>query len=185
MKQSGFSLVEAIVVLGILVIIGSIITGILYTTLRSANKSKIINAASLSGNYALSVITDIVNSSSQITAMGGTPLDATYNCTNAGGISAQSITLQRTDGGVTTLSCSGNTIASNSASLIDTSLVQADTSNPSACYYKCSQSSLYSDPIIEVGFSLTQIAANASEENRVSIDFKTDIDMKNYSQQYR
>src|SRR5581483_2454097 len=114
MKQlsSGFTILELLVVISIMVIIGSLISGILFSTLRGTNKTKITNAVSQNGNYAMSVMTDIIRSSTNVVSGGAT-------CASASPTPAQTIALSRLDGGITTLSCTGNTVASVSASTVN------------------------------------------------------------------
>ncbi|TSC53513.1 MAG: Uncharacterized protein LiPW16_370 [Microgenomates group bacterium LiPW_16] len=65
-KQQGFSLVELLVAIGILGIVGSIATVILFTTLQSASKSDILREVKQNGDYAISVMERMVRNATTV-----------------------------------------------------------------------------------------------------------------------
>ena len=79
------------------------------------------------------------------------------------------------DGGKTIFKCDTSGIASNSASLIDTSLVDV-----SSCYFTCSQNNIFSPPNIGINFSLTQKGNPQFFENKASATFQTSVSVRNY-----
>lgn len=166
LTSKGYTLIELLAVVGILVTLGGILSGILYSTLRGNNKSTITTAIAQNGNYALSVISNIILSS-----------DNTASCT---GQDVSSLQFYRGDGGITTLACdtANKTISSNSASLINMNVVQVDT-----CHLRCSQPSgdPYALPIIYVEFTLGQIGSPLFFESSSSGVFKTSVSMRNYN----
>lgn len=174
-KQDGFTLIELIVVGGILAIISMLITGILYSTLRSTGKSTITSDISQNGNFAISIMSNIVTSSDQVLDVGNR-FDF-QDCT--GGISGDSITLHRLDGGATTLTCENNTIASQSATgsqeLIDTHSVKVAT-----CSFTCTQTNSYSVPVIGISFILLENNNSPFVENKASATFETSVVLRNF-----
>lgn len=187
-SNKGYTVIELLTVAGVLVVIGGILTGIIVSTLRGTNKTQTSNAIAQNGNYALSVISSILISSDAVVGLHDTTgqiLDEDDDCTSQP--VGTELDLRRIDGGITTLICANETIASASASvtvgLLDTSEVRIDTSDMDACYFKCVQQpgDPYSAPSIEVGFTLTQENTSSSFENRSSADFKTSVKLRNYS----
>ncbi len=181
-NNKGYTTIELLAFTIILVVISSLIAGVLYSTLRGSGKAKIGGIVAQNGNYALSVITDIITSSEAITAINGDQ-DVNTCVPTSGPIS--SIKLKRIDGGETTISCSSSdgSIASSSGSvsvsLIDNTQVEvADCSS----FIVCDQENPYSYPIINVSFKL-QDKNNKPEivESSFSSDFKTSVSMRNYS----
>jgi len=79
------------------------------------------------------------------------------------------------DGGQTTFSCDTSGIASNSASLIDTSSVDV-----SSCYFTCTQSDTFFPPNIGINFTLTQKGNPQFFENKASATFQTSVSVRNY-----
>ncbi len=56
MKKNGFTLVELLVSVGLVLIIGTVGTSVIASILRSYNKAHIINEIEQNGNYALSLM---------------------------------------------------------------------------------------------------------------------------------
>ncbi len=186
-SNKGYTVIELLTVAGVLVAIGGILTGIIVSTLRGTNKTQTSNAIAQNGNYALSVISSILISSDAVVGLHDTTgqiLDEDGDCTAQP--VGNEIDLRRIDGGITTLICANQTIASNSASmsvgLLDTSEVRIDTASLNTCYFKCIQQldDPYSAPSIEVGFTLTDENSSSSFENQASADFKTSVKLRNY-----
>lgn len=190
----GFTIIELLVVTGILVSLGGLVSGLLVATLRSTSKTKVTTAVSQNGNYALSVITEIVRNSDAIVVSTGNPPTYTSNgaCSlpSAPVAGTSQITLHRADGGYTQISCNGNTIASASAATlgnITNSIALTDQSQVSvpSCIFSCQQSDIYTPPIVSVNFSLNDINASAGFEKRLSspYSFSTQVALYNYSPQ--
>lgn len=176
--KKGYTLIELVVVVGILVIISSLVTGILYTTLRSTTKTTVTTNVSQNGSYAMSTITNIITSSSEVLNVG--ERDNFTDCTNDPW--GKSIELQRLDGGVTTLVCTyTGSIASQSADgssfdLLNTEQVKT-TNN---CSFTCKQSTAYDTPVIEISFSLIDKNTSSFKEDQASADFDTSVVLRNY-----
>lgn len=178
--KRGYTLIELVTVMGVLVIISNIIIGIVYTTLRGSNKTRITTAVSQNGNYALSIIANIITTSESVTKIDDADI---YDCTTSP--SGQTIDLKRYGGIVTTISCLDNNIATVSGalktSLIDTSQVVNDSAT---CYFKCiqSESDPYDVPIIEYSFSLSdKNAQGALFETKSQATFKSSTSLRNYN----
>ncbi len=182
MKNSGYTLIELLTVTAIMVVITTIIAGIITSVLRATSKIKIANAVTQNGNYALSIISNIILSSTNITQVSGTPIS---DCTDSPP-PGNSITLSRVDGGSTVIACTSlnggpMTVASNSESLLDTSIVQVGT-----CSFTCTQvnsdniADKYVPPLITISFSV-QNHGTALFENKSTSSFNTSVSMRNYS----
>lgn len=176
-SQQGYTIIELLTVVGILVVISGLIAGILYSTLRGSNKTKVSTAVAQNGTYALSVIADSVVSAYSVTAINGNPI---IDCTASP--SGKIIALKKSDGSTISFSCANNTIASGSASLLDTSQVKIDTSSLSNCYFYCYQpnSDPYSTPIVGFGFTITDKNTSTLLENKASSTFNTSVSLRNY-----
>lgn len=173
-ESKGYTIVELLAVVAILVIISGVVTGILYSTLRGSNKSRISTDITQNGNYAISVIAASIIDARSVTQVGGVNIS---DCTASP--SGTSITLRRISGGLTTFSCSNGTIASNSASLINSEDV---TVEPNTCFFYCSQlsSDPYAIPIVGVTFKLTEKKMGLPESQSSAI-FSTSVSLRNYS----
>lgn len=175
--QKGYTIIELLTVAGILVVISGLIAGILYSTLRGSNKTKVSTSVAQNGTYALSVISDAIVSAYSVTAINGNPI---ADCTASP--SGTIIALKKSDGSTISFSCANNTIASGSASLLDSSQVKIDTTNIANCYFYCYQpnSDPYSTPIVGFGFTVTDKNTSTLLENKSSSTFNTSVSLRNY-----
>jgi len=146
-NNKGFTLIELLTVVGIFISIGALITGIIFSAIRSNNKTNSIAAVQANGTYVMSQITKYIRSARS--------LDGSVACgTVANPTSASSIAFTGTDGQTTTLSCTTDNngrpiIASNGASLTDPLQVKW-----ASCSFACGRDSASDYPIITVSFSL-------------------------------
>lgn len=196
--QAGYTLIEMVTVLFILVIVAGVVSGMIFSVLRGSTESNISTNLSQNGNYALSIMSGIIASSESVV-----DIDGHNNCLSTGtGIDGQptypqstSITLMRSDGDTTTLAFEPDTsptnIASssgslteagidNSVELLDGSTVKIDTSTGKAYYFLCKQSSQYAIPLVLVKFSLVPVSVTTGVHSTLSQDFSTFILMQDY-----
>lgn len=175
----GYTVAEMLTVVGILVAIGSILTGILYSTLRGSNKTTITTAVTQNGNYAVSTITNsIINSTSVVSLDEVLVADCLLTTT-----SVKSIVLKNADGSTTTLSCVQGTspdtengrITANSIDLINKNQV---ASIYSSCSFTCTQKDSYSPPIIDFKFTISDINATTNE-TKASASFGSSVSLRN------
>jgi len=181
--NKGYTLVELLAATSIIVIVSGLIVGILYSTLRGGNKTKVTNDVSQNGNYALSIIANTALISEDVTKVGGVAIS---DCTNPLLSSEKtSIEFKKADGSLINFSCDAQTqsIASTSGSittyLIDNNSVKVD---PTTCAFTCIQNNAnpYSQPIINVSFTVSQ-RGSGTYENVATSPFNTSVTMRNYS----
>lgn len=179
-KQSGYTLVELLVVSGILVAVSGIIGGILVSTLRSSDVARSKTQVAQNGNYAMSAMSEVIKRSRDITGMAGVE---DFNGCVGGPINSDTVTFLMPEGNEAELTCSDSSgrIASRSGDMTyfltadDTAVVDG------SCNISCNQSSKYSPPLIEIKFQLgvkdisTGGVIEGSEES-----FQTQISSRNY-----
>lgn len=173
-NREGYTIIELLAVISILVILAGIISGILYSTLRGSSKTRITSEVTQNGDYAISVLTNMISSSTSVTKIGGVEIqDCTANP------SGTSISLKNIDGDEYSIFCTGNNISSGSSSLINTNQVQVRVNS---CQFYCSQKAAdpYSIPIIGIELIIEDRNAGLFE-NKASSLFKTSVSMRNYS----
>ncbi|MDO8270249.1 MAG: hypothetical protein Q7T54_06300 [Candidatus Levybacteria bacterium] len=179
----GYTLIELLTATSILVIVSGLIVGVLYSTLRGGNKTRVTNDVSQNGNYALSVISNTALLAEDVTEIDGSPVS---DCTTAQATPARSIEFQQSDGSLVKFSCdlAASSIASESGAittyLIDNNSVKVDQAS---CSFTCQQSndSPYAPPIIGIAFTVTQRSNSVVFENAASSTFKTSVTMRNYN----
>ena len=161
----GYTLIEMLVVIGVLGSIGTIITGIIFVSLRGAQKSDTLEVIRQNGDAALSQMVKNIRYAKS--------LDIPSSCIPSTTVS--SVTFTALDSGQTTLSCSANTISSNSASLLDTNAVATST-----CSFTCFQPTLNDPPTITIQFTLTNKVPSNFIERSGSTSFQSSVSMRNF-----
>lgn len=201
-NNRGYTLVELLAVIVIMVVVGSIVATIIVNSLRGTSKTNVLNSVRQNGNYTILQMSKMI---AYAQYFNGVSPDGTTYSTNCTGLSAtpspspspsstplptptstptpyKSIKITSFDGGVTVFSCNGsadtppNTIASNSASLIDTSAVSLVSNS---CYFTCTQNSFGLPPTIGINFTLSQASTSGFAEQNASIPFVTSVTMRN------
>lgn len=190
--QEGFTIIELLAVMVILMSIGTIIGAILFTSLRGASKTSTINSVRQNGYFALTQMTKMIRQASRF---GGVSTDGTNyvaNCT------AQSvlpptptptprqynyIKITSHDLGQTTFSClAGDTISSQSGSLSPVSLLDKTAVSLVSCSITCTQNTTGEPPTIEIQFTLSQYAPTGTTfipERSSTVPFKTSVTLRN------
>lgn len=166
--KNGFTLVELLVVITILVTVGGIVVTLLYISLRGNNKSETVTSVKQNGTFALSQMVKSIRYAKSLTS----PASCTPTATTT---SVSFITYP--DNGQITYSCptGGNlAISSNSASLIDTNAVEV-----TACSFVCTQTSPSDSPRLTIQFTLQSRGANALTETQSTIPFQSSVIMRN------
>lgn len=184
-KNAGYTVIELLAVVTILVVVMGIIAALITQTLRGTSKTNITNRVSQTGNYVSSVISNTVLTAEDVVAVNGADIsDCTQNPT---GSSIELLISERE--GTIIYACvtdinGDDIISSNSASLIDVSSLRVDLAT---CSFTCSQENNdpYTPPIIEFKFELTQKNEDALFESRSSSPFNTSVLMRNYSPKYK
>ncbi|MBP7832501.1 MAG: type II secretion system protein [Candidatus Levybacteria bacterium] len=186
-NSRGFTLLELTIVMGVFIVIGTIIVSILGATFRGNTKTRVTNDISQNGNYALSIMTNLLLNSQRFESIIPSFSTCTANpnptcCTPAGTI-GKTITFQGLDGGTTTLTCEDTgsdptlyKISSNSASLIDPEIVRLTPDD--TCYFVCTQVDEYSPPRIDIVFTLQNAEVEAGD-SQASANFRTSVSLRN------
>ncbi len=200
-KPNGYTLIELLAVMVVLIVVGAVVGQILFSVLRGTNKANTLSDVNQNGNYAISQISKMIRSAQffdGVTILVGNPAVPTLetNCTTSI-TNASSVEITSFDGGTTTFSCppsptptppyvptisSSSALLTNASSLLDTSSVEIDTSSPNACYFTCSQDSFSGSTRIGIHFALKQFS-NAgvipAEEKTASVIFQTSVVLRN------
>ena len=185
-NNRGFTLIELVVVSGILVAISGIIGGILYSTLRGSESTRSKTLVAQNGNYAISSISELVKRSKSVVAISnGEPTEDTeknfVDCT--GEPSGTHLSLMMPDNKKVLLTCnsedSPGRLASSSAEntyyLTDQSLVTG------TCAITCYQASSYSTPRVKIEFSLGRAKGDGGMIENTEELFHTQINIRNYN----
>lgn len=186
--QRGYTLIELLAVITIVVVVGVIVAGILISSLRGGSKSNVLDNVRQNGNYAITQMSKMIiyaQSFNGVSRDGGNSY--TTNCIvnppsspsssptpSPVPIEYQYIKITSFDGGQTIFSCSNSTIASNGASLIDVSTVSLVS-----CSFTCTQDNLGQAPTIGINMTLSQNTTSSFAEKQATIPFQTSVTLRN------
>lgn len=179
--QRGFTLIEILVVVVVLMSTGIVIGAILFSSLRGASKANILTTAQQNGDYAMSQMVKTIRNAK---SFGGVSIDDPE--TNDTGwltdcsvdVSAQYryIKITSPDSQEIEYSCRNESIFFNAGFLIDENLIKT---KEGSCYFTCAQSNPTDSPTIGINFTLVQTGNTTSVEKAVSLPFSTSVRMRN------
>lgn len=187
--SAGFTLLEIMLVMAILVFVGFIVGSIVMSILRGTNKTNTLTQVRQNGSYAISQISKMLRNSKSFegVSVNGSGGSYTTNCVSS--TKYNYIKIKSFDEGETTFACcaSPNTIASLSGTmtcgssdkyiLLDTNTVTVDE-----CYFQCIGSDFTEPPRIDIYFSLRADSSSLFAEKRASdsaIPFSTTVILRN------
>lgn len=184
--ERGFTLVELLASIIVLVAVGSVISGIITSSLRGTNKTTTIENIRQNGNYTLSQVSKNIQYAQVFNGLSNDGINYVTTCPFSVAPTPAPVTTTFNFIKVTLVknnpivynctSSSPLTITENGASLIDTNSVSL-----TECTLACIQSRPTDVPIIKVSFKLGPKNPNGLPENSTPpILFETSVTMRNY-----
>ena len=170
-RKNGFTLVELLISVFLIVSVGVIVFSIFSSMLRGTKKSVTINAIRENGNFAIAQMVRNIQYSQVVGACDSVTEMPQINLIAPGGESLSYI-----------CDASGN-IASQSASttkyLIDTSTAIVSTSS---CSFVCIDSGADSPKQVKIKFDLENASSSQFAEDQARIPFSTSVALRNFAQ---
>jgi len=191
---NGYTLIELLAVMLILIVIGTIIASIFVSSLRGSNKSTTTNDIRQSGSYAISQMSKMVAYAKKFDGLSDDNSSWHTNCVPTldkdGNPNPPTkynyIKIVSFDPGepTTTFSCTTVTVngtdygvlSSNSAVLIP------DTMDASTCYFTCNQTNILSPVTININLTLQKRHAASTTllpESQTVASFDTSVTLRN------
>ena len=184
-KNEGFTLVELLSSIIVLVAVGSVITGIITSSLRGTNKTTTIENIRQNGNYALVQMSKNIEYAQVFNGFSNDNINYVISCPFSLAPTPAPVTTNYNFVKVTPLNsnaivynCTSSppTITANGSSLVDTNAVSLST-----CTLSCIQTGSTDFPIIKIGFTLGPKNASGLVENSTPpILFETSLTIRNY-----
>lgn len=168
-KQKGFSLIELMVGIAIIISATTVVLSIIVSSFRISNKNTTADTVRQNGNYAISKISRTIQFAESF--IGTSSDGTTFNPVCSDEYQAIRIRYQDMD---TTIRCTDTSIDFNGIPILDNTVDVVDGSCQIAC-----ERDLDSTPIIGISFSLQKGGANTSAEQSSRINFSTKIKMRN------
>lgn len=181
--QIGYTLIELLAVMVVMITIGIIIASILVSALRGTSKANVIEEVRNNGNFTIQQMGKMIGFAQNFSGVSKDNVTYTTNCTVVPSPQYRHIKIKSFDDKQTIFSCNllGNppTIASNGASFLDTNKVTLD---PDSCFFTCSQINISEAPVIGINFTLSQKTTSSFFEQKATIPFQTSVTMRNLNE---
>ncbi len=153
--RKGFSLIELTVVIGLIGLLTLAISSALLMSVVSSNRVRTLTKVKQAGNYAIDQLQGIIRNAKSVVECNP---DSDLLITNP-------------DGGLTSINLSGDSLSSNSASLIPATLAV------SAFSLTCEPNSL-APSLISISFDLKDSLSTSTQESP-TLHFETAINLRN------
>ncbi|MBM3205689.1 type II secretion system protein [Candidatus Shapirobacteria bacterium] len=176
-KQThGFTLVEILIVVGILGIIAAVGTNVFFTTFRGSTKTKVLTKVKQNGDYALSTMERLIRNAQEVVV----DEDAGDLCQ----ANMSKIKIKKLDGTEILFSCENigtvNGFIASDAARLTSNEVKVDI-----CSFSCTTKGLpgkleFYPQAIEINFTLSQAAVANRPEEEATLNFNTTVSTRNF-----
>lgn len=160
-SKKGFTLIEILVVIGILAIIVVVGSTSFFNLIKGSTKAKTASLIKQNGDYALEVMTRMIRNARRIDS----------DCLEG----MSDITVMNPDNYPTIFSCAGNSISSNSAELISNQI------NVESCSFNCQEGSYFNPDTVTINFVLST-GNPARPEAYTQVSFGTTVTLRNIAE---
>ncbi len=177
--RNGYTLIELLAVMIILIVVGAIVASILISALRGGNKSLTTNDIRQNGSNAIAQMSKMIAYSKSFNGVYDETTHQWTSCVgSAPGQRYYSLKITSFDEGVTTFNCAAMVLSSKSGSL---SVPLVNPNLDATCYFTCNQSSVATSPTIDFYLTLKKRSLGFTflPEAQTIIDFKTSITPRN------
>ncbi len=162
--RKGFTLVELLVVMVIMVTVGMLIANLFLANLRTAAKTKALTEIKQNGDYALAVMRRMIRNAQKVQS----------NCPE-GGASGADLTILNLDENTTEFTCQSDKIASEGAALTSRNLTVEGCSSAFFC-----RKPLGRPAVVSISFTLKKGGPSLGKEFTAEIPFQLTVSTRNY-----
>lgn len=173
--KRGFSLLELLVSISIIAVLGTVISQVLFTTLRTNTKTEILKEVKQNGDIALETIQRLIQGARSVSS----------TCSDTG-TTATSLAIVDRNGETITFSCvldgTATRIASTSASgteyLTNKTVTLGETCVGTSLQFVCTGGGS-APPSIQISFQLTQTGTPGAQYEQGQIQFQSSVSLRN------
>lgn len=166
-RSKGFTLIEILVVIGVLAIIVVVGSTSFFNLLKGSTKTRTASLVKQNGDYALAVMERMIRSGKIIKNTEVPPQECESGMSK--------LKISNPDGGETEFSCTDNPISSNSAKLI------SDQITVNNCLFDCQEGGYFDPDVVTIDFTLSTGSPTQPEEF-ATLNFKTTVVLRNISE---
>ncbi len=182
-KPEGFTFVEILVVLAVLMVTGAVVGVILFSTLKGATKTNTLSVVRQNGNYAIAQMSKTIRNAKQFNGVSinnDQNVPYTTDCTASDSTPYKYLKITDTNDQSVVYSC--ETTTTSGIISIRTSLLDANSVVVNSCSFICTQINFGDNPTIGINFSLSQKQAPGTtplSDNQATVQFSTSINTRN------
>jgi len=164
--KKGFTLIEILVVIGVLAIIVVVGSTSFFNLLKGSTKTRTASLVKQNGDYTLAIMERMIRNGEIIENSDGQTCD----------LGMPKIKISNPDGKETEFSCiDNNPISSNSAKLI------SDQITVNNCLFDCQEGGYFDPDVVTIDFTLS-IGSPTQPEGFATLRFKTTVVLRNISE---
>lgn len=176
-SKKGFTLIEVLVVVGIVSIIVPAVFGLFFAHLRAQSKVILLQEVKNNGDGALSIIEELVKRNAVSVHSATPPVTANEVCATSGSSYSSTMYFLDRNGDYFNFSLSSGKIASAS-SIMSTVNLTNDKVQVTDFTLTCSRSSTYTEPLISISFTVSQANTASSPEQSASLSYQTKMKLR-------
>jgi len=177
-SKNGYTLVELLAVIFVLVAVGTIISSIITSVLRASNKSTNMEVVRRNGNSAIAQMSKMI---SYAQSFNGVYDEISHQWTDCVGASSTkkyyNVKITSFDYDTTTFTCADSKIASESSE--GSIIYLVDPSLNVACYFNCAQESAAAPAKIDIFLDIKATSSAIFSESQAEIPFETSVVIRN------
>lgn len=184
--KSGFTLIEMIVVIGVIALLLPVVFGLFYLDITSQKKTVLLQETKRSGDNALSVFESLIhNDAVKIVSSDF----ATTLCDGAGTTEdlGSSVSFKDRHGSYFTFTLDSSDIDSikiaSDSSVAPTAYLTSSAVSVSPLTFSCTRTASFAPPYISVQFTVTQAGSPSRGEDKDSLPYSTIIKLRNYDEE--
>jgi Tfp pilus assembly protein PilW len=168
-SAAGFTFIELLVSMSIMMLVGSMMLIVFFTTIKGKEKSQHLISLRQNGNFALSQMSRTIRQAEDAIC---SPTDDSVTVTSP--FDRQKTTFVCTDPATTAM------IASRSAAGVDVPLIDTTAVKTSSCSFSCSVQQTTQIPLVSIQFTLIPVTSSSGQADTQSLDFSAVIGIKNF-----
>jgi len=183
---AGFTLVELLASIIVFVAVGSVVAGIVTSSLRGVNKTNVIENIRQSGNYTLAQISRNIEYAAAFGGLSNDGVDYVMSCPSSEAPTPAPVVTQYRFIKITPLdrspviyNCGGSTLTITTLSGT-IPFIDRDAFSFTDCKFICTQTRSTDTPIIGISFSLGPKDKGLVENSSPPVLFQTSVTIRNY-----
>lgn len=173
----GFTLIETLIVIAIVAMIIPALFGLFFAHVRAQAKVYVLQQVKTNGDGALGIIETLVKDNAISIHSGSPPTSGNEVCSTASSSYSSTMYFLDRSGSYFNFALSSGKIASSS-SVMSTVYLTSDKVSVSSFTLSCDRGSSYSQPVVSIGFTVTQAGAGGRTDESATLQYQTKVQLR-------